>query len=82
MATTICATQGDLIRSDTCMQEAYEQLWRAEVTALTEARHAESETERGTLATKSLGASWAWAIEEVMTVLEKTRNDTRTWTFF
>jgi len=82
MTSTICATQGDRIDSDACMQQAFDQLWRAEADAIAHARQAEVESEGGAKATGAAATALAWAIDQVLDVLKKHTNETYSWSFF
>lgn len=82
MTVTICATEGDRIDSDTCFQETFEKLWRAEASALVHTRLAEVETESDAQAAAAAGTAWSWALDQVINTLKVHTNETYSWSFF
>ena len=82
MAAAICATQGDRVDSDACMQQVFDELWRAETSAIVRARSFDAEAESDAKATASAGTAWAWALDQVITTLKIHTNETYSWSFY
>ena len=82
MTVAICATQGDRIDSDACMQNTFDQLWRAEADAIVHARQADVENDGIAKAAGSVATAWVWTFDQIIDVLKKHSNDTYQWSLF